>query len=102
MMQRLLLMLAFVLAGNLPEIAYGHEVRPGYLELRHTGAESWRCCGGSGAGEMRTQSIRSSGELRLLPNASPSGPPVRIPNHDDGVKGGLGGRVTASTAFRQR
>jgi hydrogenase/urease accessory protein HupE len=41
MTQRLLLMFAFVLAANLPEIACGHEVRPGYLELRQTGAETW-------------------------------------------------------------
>jgi hydrogenase/urease accessory protein HupE len=34
-------MLALVLAATLPAIACGHEVRPGYLELRQTGAESW-------------------------------------------------------------
>jgi hydrogenase/urease accessory protein HupE len=34
-------MLAFVLAANLPEIAYGHEVRPGYLELQQTASETW-------------------------------------------------------------
>ena len=41
MIRRLLWMLAIALAANLPDIAYGHEVRPGYLELRQTGAESW-------------------------------------------------------------
>ena len=41
MMRRLLLLLAFVLAANLPEIACAHEARPGYLELRQTGAETW-------------------------------------------------------------
>jgi hydrogenase/urease accessory protein HupE len=30
-----------VVAANLPEFAWGHEVRPGYLELRQTGADSW-------------------------------------------------------------
>jgi hydrogenase/urease accessory protein HupE len=34
-------MLAFVLAANLPQIAYGHEVRPGYLELQQTASETW-------------------------------------------------------------
>ena len=42
MMRRLLMLLTMVLAANVPGIAYGHEVRPGYLELRQTGAESWR------------------------------------------------------------
>lgn len=41
MMRRVLPMLAFVLAANLPEIAYGHEVRPGYLELQQTASETW-------------------------------------------------------------
>jgi len=40
-MQRLLPMLALVLAATLPEIACAHEARPGYLELRQTGAETW-------------------------------------------------------------
>ena len=34
MIGRLLLMLTMVLAANVPGIAFGHEVRPGYLELR--------------------------------------------------------------------
>ena len=38
---RLLLTAAIALAANLPGGAFGHEVRPGYLELRQTGAESW-------------------------------------------------------------
>jgi hydrogenase/urease accessory protein HupE len=41
MMRRLLLLLAFVFAANLPQITCAHEVRPGYLELRQTGAETW-------------------------------------------------------------
>jgi hydrogenase/urease accessory protein HupE len=41
MMRRALPVLAFVLAANLPEIAYGHEVRPGYLELQQTASETW-------------------------------------------------------------
>jgi len=41
MIRRLLLMLTMVLAANVPEIAFGHEVRPGYLELRQTGADTW-------------------------------------------------------------
>jgi hydrogenase/urease accessory protein HupE len=41
MMRRVLPMLAFVLAANLPQIAYGHEVRPGYLELQQTASETW-------------------------------------------------------------
>ena len=41
MIARLLLTAAIALAANLPTIACGHEVRPGYLELRQTGAESW-------------------------------------------------------------
>ena len=41
MKRRRLLMLVFGLAANLPEVACGHEVRPGYLELRQTEAETW-------------------------------------------------------------
>ena len=41
MKRRLLLLLACVAVAILPEIACGHEVRPGYLELRSTGAETW-------------------------------------------------------------
>jgi hydrogenase/urease accessory protein HupE len=41
MNRRLLLMLTMVLAANVPGIASGHEVRPGYLELRQTGADTW-------------------------------------------------------------
>jgi hydrogenase/urease accessory protein HupE len=41
MMRRLLRLFALVLAANLPGITYAHEVRPGYLELRQTGAETW-------------------------------------------------------------
>jgi hydrogenase/urease accessory protein HupE len=40
-MRRLLLMLVFVTAASTPEIACGHEVRPGYLELRQSGTETW-------------------------------------------------------------
>jgi hydrogenase/urease accessory protein HupE len=40
-MRRLLLTLTFMLAANTPEIACGHEVRPGYLELRQIGTETW-------------------------------------------------------------
>ena len=41
MMRRLLRLFAVVLAANLPGIACAHEARPGYLELRQTGAETW-------------------------------------------------------------
>jgi len=34
-------MLTVLLAANVPGIAFGHEVRPGYLELRQTGADTW-------------------------------------------------------------
>ena len=40
-MRRLLLILGFVLAANTSEIACGHEVRPGYLELQQNGTETW-------------------------------------------------------------
>jgi hypothetical protein len=40
-MRRLLLMLVFVTAASTPKIACGHEVRPGYLELRQSGTETW-------------------------------------------------------------
>ena len=41
MMRRLLLTLTTVVVANMPVIAHGHEVRPGYLELRPTGADTW-------------------------------------------------------------
>lgn len=41
MIGRLLMSLAMVLVANVPGIAHGHEVRPGYLELRETGADTW-------------------------------------------------------------
>src|SRR3977135_2968036 len=47
------LILTMVLA-NLPGTAVGHEVRPGYLELRQTGAETWSVLWkGPAQGEMR-------------------------------------------------
>src|SRR5579862_172797 len=41
MIARVLLILTVTLAGSVPGGASGHEVRPGYLELKQTGAESW-------------------------------------------------------------
>lgn len=41
MKRQLLALLAFVVAANLSDMAEGHEVRPGYLELRQTGGETW-------------------------------------------------------------
>ena len=41
MIGRLLLTLTMVLAANVPGTASGHEIRPGYLELRQTGADTW-------------------------------------------------------------
>jgi hydrogenase/urease accessory protein HupE len=41
MIRGLLLVLTMVLAANMPGIAFGHEVRPAYLELRQTGADTW-------------------------------------------------------------
>lgn len=41
MMRRLFMLLMMALAANAPGFVYGHEVRPAYLELRQTGAESW-------------------------------------------------------------
>jgi hydrogenase/urease accessory protein HupE len=41
MIRGLLLMITMVLAANVAGIALGHEVRPGYLELRQTGADTW-------------------------------------------------------------
>src|SRR3981189_503642 len=40
-MQRVLLVLTFVLAASPVQIACGHEVRPGYLELRQSSTETW-------------------------------------------------------------
>jgi hydrogenase/urease accessory protein HupE len=59
-MIRLLQLLAIVLAANLTGNAFGHEVRPGYLELRQTGVETWSVLWKVPAlGEMRL-SIRPS------------------------------------------
>jgi hydrogenase/urease accessory protein HupE len=41
MIRRLLLLLTLALAANMAGIAYGHEVRPAFLELRQTGADTW-------------------------------------------------------------
>jgi len=41
MMRRLFMLCTLALAVHLPGSAWGHEVRPAYLELRQTGAESW-------------------------------------------------------------
>jgi hydrogenase/urease accessory protein HupE len=41
MMCRLFILLTMVLVANWPRVVFGHEVRPAYLELRQTGAESW-------------------------------------------------------------
>src|ERR1700730_4642782 len=41
MMRRLFMLLTMALAANVPGFVYGHELRPAYLELRQTGAESW-------------------------------------------------------------
>lgn len=42
MMRRLIMLWTMALAAHLPGLACGHEARPAYLELRQTGAESWR------------------------------------------------------------
>ena len=41
MIRRLLLVIVCAWAAHLPQQAQGHEVRPGYLELQQTAAESW-------------------------------------------------------------
>jgi hypothetical protein len=41
MIRRWLPLLTLALTANMPGIAWGHEVRPGYLELRQTGADTW-------------------------------------------------------------
>jgi hydrogenase/urease accessory protein HupE len=41
MMRRAFMLLTLALVANVPGIARGHEVRPGYLELRQTGADIW-------------------------------------------------------------
>jgi hydrogenase/urease accessory protein HupE len=55
MIGRLLLMVTMVLTANVPGTASGHEVRPGYLELRQTGAETWSVL----------WKVPAQGELRL-------------------------------------
>ncbi|HWZ71956.1 MAG TPA: HupE/UreJ family protein [Casimicrobiaceae bacterium] len=74
MMRRPLLLLAFGLAANLPQIACAHEVRPGYLELRQTGAETWSALWKVPAqGEMRL-SIRP----RFPEGCTTAGDPVAV------------------------
>jgi hydrogenase/urease accessory protein HupE len=41
MIRRSLLLLMMVLGVNIAGIAHGHEVRPAYLELQQTGADTW-------------------------------------------------------------
>jgi hypothetical protein len=41
MIRRWLPLVAMALTANMPGIAFGHEVRPGYLELRQTGGDTW-------------------------------------------------------------
>ena len=41
-MSRLLQLLAILMVASVTGTAFGHEVRPGYLELRQTGMETWR------------------------------------------------------------
>jgi hypothetical protein len=63
----LAIMLAMALAGN----ASGHEVRPGYLELRETGVETWHSLWKVPAlGEMRL-SIRPKYPKKCTPISEP-------------------------------
>jgi hydrogenase/urease accessory protein HupE len=41
MIQRLLLVMVLAWTAHFPQRAHGHEVRPGYLELQQTAAETW-------------------------------------------------------------
>jgi len=41
MIRRLLLVMVLAWTAHLPQRAHGHEVRPGYLELQQTAAETW-------------------------------------------------------------
>ena len=41
MMRRVFMLLTMVLVAHWPGHVYGHELRPAYLELTQTGAESW-------------------------------------------------------------
>jgi hypothetical protein len=95
MIRRWLPLLAMALTASMPGIAWGHEVRPGYLELRQTGAETWNVLWKVPAlGDMRL-SIHS----QFPGNCAPASEPVAL--QSDGAytertaiacKGGLVGR----------
>ena len=95
MMRRWLPLLAMALTASLPGIAGGHEVRPGYLELRQTGADTWSVLWKVPAlGDMRL-----SIHPQLPENCAPASKPVAL--QSDGAytertaiacKGGLVGR----------
>jgi hydrogenase/urease accessory protein HupE len=95
-MQRLLPMLALVLAATLPEIACAHEVRPGYLELRQIGAESWSVLWKVPAqGEMRLSIHPRFPESCALAGApiAPQAAGAYIERTTMACKGGLVGRL---------
>jgi len=97
-MIRGLQLFAIVLAANLAGNAFGHEVRPGYLELRQTGMETWSVLWKVPAlGEMRL-SIRP----RFPENCTLAAEPVTlqaggayIERMTIACKGGLVGRAVA-------
>jgi hydrogenase/urease accessory protein HupE len=95
-MRRLLLTLTFMLAANTPEIACGHEVRPGYLELRQSGTETWSVLWKVPAqGEMRL-SIHPQFPEMCAPASEPTAFQVAdafIEHRTMTCKGGLVGRT---------
>jgi HupE / UreJ protein len=95
MICRWLPLLTLALTANMPGIAWGHEVRPGYLELRQTGADTWGVL----------WKVPALGDMRLSihpqfpENCAPASEPVTL--QSDGAytertaiacKGGLVGR----------
>jgi hydrogenase/urease accessory protein HupE len=95
-MRRLLLMLMFVTAASTPEIACGHEVRPGYLELQQNGTETWSMVWKVPAqGEMRL-SIHPQFPEMCAPTSEPTAFQVAdafIERRTITCKGGLIGRA---------
>jgi hypothetical protein len=89
-------MLAFVLAANTPQSVCGHEVRPGYLELRQRGTETWSVLWKVPAqGEMRL-SIHPKFPAICAPASEPAAFQVAdafIERTNMVCKGGLVGRA---------
>ena len=104
MMRRLFMLCMVALAVLLPGSAWGHEVRPAYLELRQTGPESWSVL----------WKVPAQGDMRLaiaprFPNhCAPTGKPVMLMS--DGAyaertaircQGGLAGYIVGIDGLRE-